>query len=97
MEHLGRYGYCSYSKYDRIIIEIPFPTPFAVICSPNHISIAVPATKIFAPASLTLCAVFKLIPPSTSMSISILMETLDGIVIKVKLRLTMMKMIKRIT
>ena len=29
----------------KIIIEIPFPTPFAVICSPNHISSAVPATN----------------------------------------------------
>ena len=34
----------------KIIIEIPFPIPLLVICSPNHISIEVPAIN---PATTT--------------------------------------------
>ena len=34
-------------------IEIPFPTPFSVICSPIHINIAEPAVKV-ATATTTL-------------------------------------------
>ena len=30
---------------EKIISEIPFPTPLRVICSPNHIKKVVPATK----------------------------------------------------
>ena len=30
---------------EKIIKEIPFPTPLKVICSPNHIKKVVPATK----------------------------------------------------
>ena len=30
---------------EKIIREIPFPTPLKVICSPNHIKNVVPATK----------------------------------------------------
>ena len=30
---------------EKIISDIPFPTPRSVICSPNHIKNVVPATK----------------------------------------------------
>ena len=30
---------------EKIISEIPFPTPLSVICSPSHIKKVVPATK----------------------------------------------------
>ena len=31
---------------EKIIIEIPLPKPFSVICSPNHIKNIVPATIV---------------------------------------------------
>jgi hypothetical protein len=30
----------------KMIKDIPFPIPFSVICSPNHIKIAVPAVNV---------------------------------------------------
>ena len=30
----------------KIIIDLPFPTPYSVILSPSHVSIAVPAIKL---------------------------------------------------
>ena len=38
---------------NRSTIEIPFPTPYVVICSPIHISIALPAVMVTT-ATITL-------------------------------------------
>ena len=35
----------------RMIMEIPFPTPRSVICSPNHIRNIVPVTSVMAAVS----------------------------------------------
>ena len=43
---------------EKIINEIPFPTPLKVICSPNHIKKVVPATKDI------VVIILKLIPGS---------------------------------